>query len=104
MDKGLGQKDREKMGVYLKNILDSYRRIQNEKMKLSDPAKHFGSLRSAVNAHQQSAMDRIDYTKKKYTEEFFRNVQMECDAFEKKLGEKKQKERKEGKTGQIGRD
>ena len=34
----------------------------------SETKEHFGSLRSAVNAHQQSAMDRIDYTKKKYTE------------------------------------
>ena len=93
MDPNLKENDRESMSSYLKTILDSYKKLSLEKQKIIDPAKHYGSLRSAVNAQHQSAIERVDYTKKKYTDEYFKSIQREFQDYEKKLQTKKEKER-----------
>merc|ERR1712228_943301 len=75
MEKSMNEKDKESMRSYLQNMADSYRRVQNEKLKMMDPSYHYGSLRSAVSAHHQAAIERIERAKKKYSEEYFKNVQ-----------------------------
>merc|ERR1712113_1156078 len=94
MDKSMNEKDKEWMRQYFVSLIDSYRQIAKEKFKMMDPAKHYGSLRSAVSSAHQSAVERIEHTKKKYTDEYFANVQRECAEFEERLHKKQAHERR----------
>lgn len=82
--------EREQMATYLQTMVDSYQRVNLEKMRMENPSKVHGSLRAAVLNQQSRAQERVHHTKSKYTTEYFESLQRECEEFERKLRDKQQ--------------